>query len=548
MVSGWGNNRQGDARWQAWTCPGAEGTGVAVQKWWAGRPEERFWLEATDREDIGADLRAPLVDASGRDNWRYTLFQATRPGDIVFHYDAGKRAITARSRVSGAPYAAPIVWAARGSYARDRGAQSETMPGYRVPLTDTVTLEAPVTLESLRAHKPQMMEMMASVRESLAKGPVYFPFELSERPVRPLQGYAFKLPSAFVQLFDLAKDASAEPPIYRLSTNAREIRRHFNRWRKAMLETAVRDSRLWQLEEGIVLRNQDDAASLRLGPRTALGVDPTGKRWALQLNEGAEPGDANVVTGIAIGPDDRPFLLRQGRLRPSAGEVEVTKEQFRVRTGAVPVRVSNGDTSIQREWHVVTALDVPSEQIRRSTAAFVELCLLARDRTPATNPEKQQMLATLFGADERGGSYRVAGRPATEDRDVARTQGDVWEALAAMLALKGLKLTKPRPARRYEVDGVLVNGAVRLLIEIKCSNQAADLYTGSGQLLIYRKLMASLADHTLVLLLPRSPHPVMASAVEALGITIATYELARKGKRVKVTFPEATQALCGLTP
>lgn len=521
---------------------------MAVKNWWADRPDERFWLEATDREDIGTDLRAPLVDASGRDNWRYTLFQAARPGDIVFHYDAGKGAITAKSRVSGAPFAAPIKWAARGSYARDRGAQSQTMPGYRVPLSDTRALAEPVTLERLRVHKPQMSEMMASFREGVSGAPAYFPFELSERPVRPLQGYAFKLPKAFVDMFDLADDALTSSMAFRLSTNAREVGRHFSRWRKAMLATAIRDRGLWQLvEEGIVFRNQDDPSNRRLGRRTALGIDLTGRRWALQLNESAEPGDANVVTGVAIRTDGRPFLLRQGRLRPSAGEVEVTKEQFRARTGAVPVWVSNGDIQVKRDWYVVTALDVPADQIRRSTAAFVELCLLARDRTPATDPEKQQIMETLFGADERGGSYRVSGRPATEDREVARAQGDVWEAMAAMLALKGLKLTKPRPARRYEVDGVLVHGEVRLLIEIKCSNDAADIYTGSGQLLIYQKLMPSLADHTLVLLLPRRPPLVMASAVEALGITIATYELTPNGKRVKVTFPEATKAICGLT-
>jgi hypothetical protein len=520
---------------------------MAVQEWWAERPGERFWLEATDRPDIGADLRAPLADATGRDNWRYTLFRSAKPGDIVFHYDAGKKAVTAWSRVSGAPFEAAITWAARGSYARGRGAQRESMPGYRVPLIETQALSKPVTLETLRARKPEMIEMMAAFRESLGGAPAYFPFELSDRPVRPLQGYAFKLPMAFVGLFDLGEATAGAPTVYRLSTSAREVRRHFNRWRKAMLQTAVRGTNLWRLaDEGIVFRNQDDAASPTLGLRTALGVDADGRSWALQLNESAEPGDANVVTSIAICAGGRPFLLRQGRLKPSAREEEVTQEQFRARTGATPVQVVNGDTRVKREWHVVTALDVPADEIRRATAAFVELCLLARDRTPASDPEKQQILETLFGAAERGGSYRVAGRPATDDREATRMQGEVWEALAAMLVARGLKLTKPRPARRYEVDGVMVNGSVRLLFEIKCSNDAADIYTGSGQLLIYQKLMGSLADHTPVLLLPRPPHPVMASAVEALGITIATYEFGVKGKRVKVTFPDATRALCGL--
>jgi len=35
--------------------------------------DERYRLEATDREDLGADLNAPLYDDSGKENWRYTL-------------------------------------------------------------------------------------------------------------------------------------------------------------------------------------------------------------------------------------------------------------------------------------------------------------------------------------------------------------------------------------------------------------------------------------------------------------------------------------------
>lgn len=519
--------------------------------WWTDRPAERFWLEATDRPDIGSDLRAPLADAAGRENWRYTLFRAARSGDVVFHYDAGARAIVAWSTVTGASVEAPIVWAARGSYARDRGAQPAPMPGYRVPLGDTRMLAEPVTLERIRARKPQLIEMMTALREAVGGGPLYFPFELSEsRPVRPLQGYAFKLPVAFVELFGLfeVRPDAERPSAFRLSTNAREARKHFNTWRKALLETAERKPALWRLrDEGIVFRNQAQAASAKLGPRTALGLDASGRSWAVQLNEAAEPGDANVTTAIAIRTDGRPFLLRQGRLQAGAGAGEVvTQQQFRIRTGRAPVVVSNGDTRITRDWHIVTALDVPNDQIRRATADFVELCMLARDRRPASDPEKKQVLDILYGSNERGGTYRLAGRPATEGRDVLRLQGEVWEALATTLAAHGVELNKPRPARRYEVDGVVAHGKVRLLIEIKCSNEAVDIYTGCGQLMLYRKLMHSLADHTPVLLLPRQPHPVMAAAVDALGVTIAIYEIRPGRKRVKIVFPEATRSLCGL--
>ncbi len=64
--------------------------------WWSEDPQERYWLEATDREDIGTDLRAPLTDSGGRPNWRYTLFREARPGDIVFHYNGRAGAITSK--------------------------------------------------------------------------------------------------------------------------------------------------------------------------------------------------------------------------------------------------------------------------------------------------------------------------------------------------------------------------------------------------------------------------------------------------------------------
>lgn len=80
-------------------------------RWWAGLDGERFWLEATDREDIGANLRAPQRDGGGRENWRYSLFKETRPGDVVLHYDKNRDmgGIVGWSRVADLWYAAPIV-------------------------------------------------------------------------------------------------------------------------------------------------------------------------------------------------------------------------------------------------------------------------------------------------------------------------------------------------------------------------------------------------------------------------------------------------------
>lgn len=71
--------------------------------WWRGDPAGRHWLESTDRPDIGASLKAPLADASGRSNWPCILFYETKIDDIVFHYDVCRGAIielVAGSRVA----------------------------------------------------------------------------------------------------------------------------------------------------------------------------------------------------------------------------------------------------------------------------------------------------------------------------------------------------------------------------------------------------------------------------------------------------------------
>jgi hypothetical protein len=168
-------------------------------RWWDSDPAERYWLESTDRPDIGADLKAPIVDESGKDNWRYTLFQEAKIGDLVFHYDKKVAAITAVSRIAGPAVEAQIVWAARGTYARERGAVPSQLPGYRMPLSDYTPLASPVPLAEIRQKRKALDQLYSRLHE--AHDALYFPFELGKRDTRPLQGYAFKLPAAFLNVF-----------------------------------------------------------------------------------------------------------------------------------------------------------------------------------------------------------------------------------------------------------------------------------------------------------------------------------------------------------
>jgi len=43
-----------------------------IHRWWINRPEERYWLEVTDRPELGINLKAPQT------NERATSFGVTR--------------------------------------------------------------------------------------------------------------------------------------------------------------------------------------------------------------------------------------------------------------------------------------------------------------------------------------------------------------------------------------------------------------------------------------------------------------------------------------
>ncbi len=93
--------------------------------WWSQDPLERFWLETTDRDDIGANLKAPQFDRAGKPLWRYTLLREVTPGDTVYHWHKKTGAIVGYSTVVGAAESKPIVWAARGIHARKSGTKPE---------------------------------------------------------------------------------------------------------------------------------------------------------------------------------------------------------------------------------------------------------------------------------------------------------------------------------------------------------------------------------------------------------------------------------------
>ena len=183
-----------------------------LEKWWDGaKDSEVFWLEVTSRTDLGANLKAPQTNERGDEFWSYSFLKEVQAGDVVFHYDASAQAIVASSVVSGDFWDDDTVWVAHSISARRNGRQPHTRSGWYVGLENYSELDAPVTIEQIRNRKAKIRTELDQLKAAHA-GALYFPFEVgSKRPIRPLQGYLFKLPEFFVNMFSLTRRAGVGP-------------------------------------------------------------------------------------------------------------------------------------------------------------------------------------------------------------------------------------------------------------------------------------------------------------------------------------------------
>ncbi|MEU6029668.1 DUF3883 domain-containing protein [Streptomyces tauricus] len=188
---------------------------MPVNRWWRHDPTERYWLEITNREDIGANLLAPQANDRGEEYWSYELVREVRPGDLVLHWDKNHGpGVVGYSHVQGDVFASTIIWQSRGTYGRQRGA-SGPEPAWQAPLSGYRRLNHPLTQERLREIESSIRALREDLTE-VVDGPLYFPFALSDsRPLRAAQGYLTKLPRALVdklpELLELRQTAISEP-------------------------------------------------------------------------------------------------------------------------------------------------------------------------------------------------------------------------------------------------------------------------------------------------------------------------------------------------
>jgi hypothetical protein len=177
-------------------------------RWWAADPRERFWLEITDRTDLGIDLNAPEIGANGREQWHYSLIHEVAEGDVVFHYhrSSGKSAISAWSRATGSPWPDEVTWAPHAGERKE----PEKQPGWRLALEGFHPVDEPVTFTEIRANEDIIRVLEAELEDRYGR-PLYTPFETGQRAIRPKQAYLTKLPADLVDAFPaLVRAANSE--------------------------------------------------------------------------------------------------------------------------------------------------------------------------------------------------------------------------------------------------------------------------------------------------------------------------------------------------
>jgi hypothetical protein len=108
-------------------------------RWWDDERNEIFWLEITDRDDLGVDLHAPAERETGGDYWSYALVREVHDGDVVFHYRARPiNAITHWSRAVGEPYPDDVYWGAHGMAGGRGPVDPYWRPGWRETVRTSV--------------------------------------------------------------------------------------------------------------------------------------------------------------------------------------------------------------------------------------------------------------------------------------------------------------------------------------------------------------------------------------------------------------------------
>jgi hypothetical protein len=169
-----------------------------INAWWDRVPGERYWLDVTRRQGWNERLASPRATGRHADSWVLHLITHVKDGDVVFHYEASQKAITAWSVSQGSVDKRRLSWAPPGTRADD---DDRAVPSWSIGLRHSTRLDEPVSLYEIARVQWDLFPTLRALEDEAGTA-LHYPFEMGDRETtRPIAGYVFKLPAVFVQSF-----------------------------------------------------------------------------------------------------------------------------------------------------------------------------------------------------------------------------------------------------------------------------------------------------------------------------------------------------------
>ncbi len=162
---------------------------VTLNDWWSERAEEKYWMVAPPKGNLGPALMAPRHGGDHqRLEWTHEIVSLVEPGDTVFVWDrsAAQPGITGWSRAIG-PRSVEL------RPRTVRGRESAPIAQWVMPVSDTLPLAHPIDLAALRKIGSDIVTLRDELAAT-AQGPLYFPFIGGAHTLAPAPGYTMKFP------------------------------------------------------------------------------------------------------------------------------------------------------------------------------------------------------------------------------------------------------------------------------------------------------------------------------------------------------------------